>query len=76
MEYKSINARTAVNTSVKPISNRYGPAPYYGELPYSGRMIQKGFTYGQLKSTVMGHSSESTRAEAALMKNGFYGSLI
>jgi len=25
---------------------RYGPAPYYGEIPYSGRMIEKGFNAG------------------------------
>ncbi|OQP66424.1 hypothetical protein A3860_13105 [Niastella vici] len=31
---------------------RYGNAPYYGELPYTGRMVERGFYYGIHKDRV------------------------
>ena len=29
--------------------NIYGKAPYYGEIPYAGRMINKGWNFGKGK---------------------------
>ena len=32
--------------SILLFGERFGSAPYYGELPYTGRMIDKGFNHG------------------------------
>lgn len=50
---------------------RYGPAPYFGELPYTGRMVERGFTYGVNKTWMTGGSSEATYAKQSLLGMGY-----
>ena len=48
------------------LNTPYGPAPYYGELPYTGRRVQEGFTYGRLTNT-----SDANRYQIKLKQMGY-----